>query len=139
MTSGLIQILIADANVQTAVGQFEGKYKIYPVVAPQKAPQVFVTIKKRANDPILSKDCFSTMDTSEYELHVWSKEGFRETEIVHEICRRALETGSFVQTDVCDFRKIWMTNDFDDFDQTLQMYCHVGIYQANVIRIADES
>lgn len=137
MTSGLIQILIADSDVQAAVGQdVNDKYKVYPIVAPQKTDQLYVTVQKQGNDPILSKDCFSTLDTSSYELHVWSKKGFRETEVVHEICRVALETGTEVVTDACTFRKIWMTNDYDAYDKDNDMYCHVGIYTANVVRVA---
>lgn len=135
MTSGIIEILIENAAVQAAVGQFGGKYKIYPVVAPQKMEQPYVTVIKRGNEPILSKDCFSTLDTSEYELHVWSKRGFRETETIHEVCRVALETGTQVITDACTFKKIWMTNDLDGYDKDLDMFCHIGIYVANVVRI----
>lgn len=134
MTSGIIQILIENTAVQTAVGMSGTKYKVYPVVAPQATDQAFITVNKRSNDPMIMKDCLSTLDTSEYEVKAWSKRGFRETETLHEVCRTALESVVAVITDACTFRKVWMINDYDGFDETLDMYCHVGVYSANVER-----
>lgn len=134
MTSGFIQILIGDSNVQSAVGSHAGKVKVYPVVAPQETPAEFMTVRKRGNEPFISKDCLSRLDTGEYEVRSWSKKGFRETETLHEVGRTALESVTEVVTSACTFKKIWMVNDYDDFDEELQMYCHVGIYSANVVR-----
>ena len=134
MTSGFIQILIANAGVQTAVGLSGSKVKVYPVVVPQDTPEAFVSVEKRSNSPTISKDCLSRLDTGEYEVRAWSKKGFRETELIHEACRTALESVTTVVTSACTFKKIWMTNDYDGFDQTLEMYCHVGVYAANVVR-----
>lgn len=133
MTSGFIQILIEDSTVQTAVGSHANKYKVFPVVAPQETPQKFVTVEKKSNQPTLAKDCLSRLDTSEYEVRSWAK-NFRDTETLHEVCRTALESTSEVVTDACTFKKIWMTNDYDGFDETLEMYCHIGVYSANVVR-----
>lgn len=138
MTSGIIQILIGDTNVQTAVGTYvnagETKYKVFPVVAAQKTVEPWVAVQKRGNEPFITKDCFSRLDISVYETRVWSKKGFRETEMIHEVCRRALETGVRVITDSCTFQRIWLTNDYDHFDEDQQMYCHVGLYTAQVER-----
>lgn len=135
MTSGIIQILIGNTNVQAAVGQSGGKYKVFPVVAPDLTHEIYVCVLKIQNDPILTKDCFSTVDTSTYHVRVWSKKGFRETETIHEVCRRALETGTPVSTSACDFSRIWIVNDYDHFDEPQSMYCHIGVYQANVKRV----
>lgn len=140
MTSGIIQILIDNVQVQTAIGLGEDgeHYKVFPVtVVKEQMP--YVTVKKATNTPTLSKDCFSTMDTSRYELRVWST-SFIETEEIHEVCRRALETGTLVETSVCDFRKIWLTDDFDaevqNSSEQNQVYCHIGIFEASVPRVA---
>lgn len=134
MTSGFIQILIGNTAVQNAVGLSGVKVKVYPVVVPQETPEAFVTVEKRGNSPTIAKDCLSRLDTGEYEVRTWSKKGFRETETLHEVCRTALESVTTVVTSACTFKKIWLTNDYDGFDERLEMYCHVGVYAANVVR-----
>lgn len=141
MTSGLIEILINDPAVQaiasiTSTVQV-GIYKVFPVVAPQNEEEPFITLKKTGNTPTLSKDCFSTLDTSTYETRCWSKAGFVKTEDMHEIVRRSLETGTTVVTEACTFKKIWLTNDYDFYDQASDMFCHIGIYSAHVVRTVD--
>lgn len=134
MTSGIIQILINNSTVQNAVGREAGKYKVYPVVASHKAETPYVCVQKVSNEMMLGKDCFSHIDTSTYEVRVWSKSGFRETEEISEICRRALETSVPVNTSACLFNKIWTTNDYDTYDNNVDMFCHVSIFQGNVVR-----
>lgn len=134
MTSGFIQILIGNSGVQTAVGMSDGKYKVYPVVASIKAETPWVCVQKTSNEPTVSKDCFSRIDLSTYEVRVWSKAGFRETEEISELCRRALETATTVTTSAATFRKIWMVSDYDSYSREDDMFCHVSTFQAHVVR-----
>lgn len=141
MTSGLVEILIGNPNVQAIAGlestKEAGIYKIFPVLAPQNEIEPFITIRMLGNTPTFSKDCFSTMDTPSYEVRCWAKRGLVMCEDVHEIVRRALETGTTVVTEACTFKKIWMTNEYDGYDEKSDMLCHIGIYSANVSRLPD--
>lgn len=138
MTSGIIEILIGNAQVQAieliASTEQVGIFKVFPIVCPQGETEPFITVLKTGNTPTLSKDCFSTLDTSNYEVRSWSKKGFVKTEDMSETCRRALETGSDVVTQACTFKKIWMTNDYDHYDEESDMFCHIGLYTAFVVR-----
>lgn len=138
MTSGLIEILIGNAQVQAIAGleseEESGVYKVFPVVAPQNEKEPFITLRKTSNAPTISKDCFSTLDTSAYELTTWSKAGFVKTEDMFEVCRRALETGTLVETEACDFKKIWLVNDWDWYDEKSDMFAHKGTFHASVAR-----
>lgn len=139
MTSGIIQILINNSEVAVAVGTYHPdggtpKVKVFPVVAAPQAKEPYICVMKKSNNPMISKDCFSRLDTSFYEVRVWSKKGFRQTEIIHELCRIALETAIPFVTDACTFNKIWMEDDNDSYSEQEDMFCHVGQYTANVVR-----
>jgi hypothetical protein len=125
MTSELIQILIANAGVQTAVGtsQITGKYKVFPFVAPQKEQGPFIVVIKKSSETTGSANCIGTLDFGVYEVRSWSK-NYITTEEIHEAARVALETGT----------GIFMVNDFDGFDQESDMYCHIGVYRTNETR-----
>ena len=125
MTSEVIQILIGNTDVQTAVGtsQITSKYKVYPFAAPQKEKEPFITVRKTGSDTTGSANCIGTLDYGVYEVRCWSK-NYITTEELHEVSRRALETGT----------GMWMTNDKDGFDQESDMYCHIGFYRTNETR-----
>jgi hypothetical protein len=137
MTSGIIEILIEDINVQALVGQdHRGQYKVYPTVAPEKTPGntvdgPYVIVSEASLNPTISKGCPSTLDFPRYEVLVYSTD-FRETELIQEACRVCLDNGQDWSTETVDFDSIWMVDRRDLYAQgTGQgMYVKAGTYEA---------
>jgi hypothetical protein len=135
MTSGIIEILIENSGVQTAVGQDDrSKYKVYPVVAPQNVTTPYVIVAEESMRPSLSKGCVSTLDFPRYTVLVYSTD-FLETETIQEACRVALETGMGFTTDVgAAFDSIYMVDRKDLFQQAQGegggLYVKAGFYEA---------
>jgi hypothetical protein len=144
MTSGIIEILIENSAVQSAVGQdAHDQYKIYPVQAPQsnsandvKTP--YIVVAEEGMRPTLSKGCPSTLDFPRYQILVYSTD-FLETETIQELCRLALDTGSDWSTDVgAEFDSIYMIDRRDLFQPAQGegggLYVKLGIYEASAKR-----
>lgn len=57
MTEAIIDILVNDSNVQTLVGRNEedDKYKIYPLMIPQKESAPFIAVRLISRPPIPCK------------------------------------------------------------------------------------
>src|SRR5687768_11795930 len=138
MTSGIIQIMINNSAVQALVEESPatGKYKVYPVVAPQLEKQPFYTVLKKQNETTGQLNCIGTLDFPVYEVRAWSKEGFRKTELMHEAARLAIESESEVVTDACTFDGIHLINDYDHYESGSDMFCHIGIYRAQMKRVS---
>lgn len=135
MTSGIIEILTETAGVQALAGLASGggKYKIYPYVAPQSEQQQYIIVAKVSNDTqSQGKDFPSTLDYPTYNVLCYHK-NFRPTEIMHEAVRAALDNMAYT-TETCQFRRIWLINDYDSFNQQLDLYCHVAVYGAEQVR-----
>lgn len=129
MTSGIIEILIENAGVQTIVGQSGFKYKVYPVVAPQRTEPPYITVFKGQNNAVLSlsKDIESQLDYPLVTVNCWSK-NFRETELIHEAVRAALDNQGFTTDAGYVFNRVWLVDDRDGFDQEQNFYVHVAVY-----------
>jgi hypothetical protein len=129
MTSGFIEILREDTAVQTLVGQQNGKYKIYPVVAPQDTNGKYITVFKGSNNATisLSKDLPSMLDYPQVTVNCWSKV-FRETEQMFEAVRDAVDNQGFTTDAGYTFNRVWLVDDRDGFDQERDLYVHVAVF-----------
>jgi len=120
MTSDVIQILVNDSGVSTVVGNssvYDNRVKVYPVVAPQKEKEPFVTVIKVKTEPFSTFNCLSSKDHVYYETHSWSK-NFITTESIDAACRIALESGTMI-----------LVNSIDSFDQESDMYSQISTYK----------
>lgn len=135
MTSGIVEILRETPGVQNLAGINEagGKYKVYPMIAPQPEHGPYIIVSKVSNDlQSQGKDFPSTLDYPTYNVLCYHK-NFRPTEIMHEAVRTALDCMNYT-TDTCVFRKIWLVTDYDRWDNVLEMHCHVAVYAAEQAR-----
>lgn len=131
MTSGIIEILTENVAVQTLVGRNErdDKYKIFPVVAPQNTEPEYITVFKGSNNATLSlsKDFPSMLDYPQVTVNCWSKV-FRNTELIFEAVRDALDNQGFTTDAGYTFNRIWLVDDRDGFDQEQGFYVHVAVF-----------
>jgi hypothetical protein len=140
MTSGIIEILIEDTDVQTLVGEdSHGQYKVYPMVAPEGVTTPYVLVSEATLNPSLSKGCPSTFDQPRYVVQVYSTD-FRETELIQEACRNALDTGEGFTTDAgANFDSVYMVDRGDLFSpaqgQGPGLFVKQGIYEACLRRV----
>jgi len=69
MVTGVIDLLIANSAVQTLVGlnSESDKYKVYPVMVPQKEKHPYITVRQTAKVRV-GKDCsfMSAVDITSY-------------------------------------------------------------------------
>ena len=141
MTSGIIEILIEDANVQALIGQdSEGHYKVYPTRAPATVEVTgapYIVVSEASLTPSLGKACPSTLDNIRYQVLVYSTD-FLETEVIQEACRVCLDNGQSWSTDLVDFDSIWMVDRQDLWSpgtgQDNGMYVKLGVYEASAKR-----
>lgn len=142
MTSGIIEILIENASVQSLVGMdSRGQYKIYPTRAPEGVEVVdtpYIIVSEVSLNPTLSKGCPSTLDYPRYNVLVYST-NFRETELIQEACRICLDSGNSFTTDAgADFNLIYMIDRQDLFQlaqgQDGGLFVKHGVYVAETTR-----
>lgn len=130
MTSAIIQILVANAGVQSVVGLNKAgtKYKVYPVRADQDEIQPYITVFKGQNDPILatSKDEVSQLDYPRITISCWAIE-FRDTELMFEAVRNALDNDSSTFGSY-NIQRLWIVDDRDGWDPESKLYVHVAVY-----------
>jgi hypothetical protein len=131
MTSGIIEILTENVGVQALVGENnrEDKYKIFPVVAPQKTEPNYITVFKGSNNATLSlsKDLPSMLDYPLVTVNCWSKV-FRQTELMFEAVRAALDSQGFTTDAGYVFNRVWLVDDRDGFDNEQSLYVHVAVF-----------
>lgn len=135
MTSGIIEILLDSADIQSLVGTNPdtGKYKVYPYVAPQDEKPPYVVVAKVSNSTVsMGKEVDSTLDRPQYDIISYAK-NFRQTEQIDIAVRDALDNMTST-TEVCVFRRIWLITDQDGFDNHAQLYAHVSRYGAEQLR-----
>lgn len=137
MTSGIIEILLDDATVTDLVGlnRRADKVKIYPTRAPQGETEPYIVVAKVSNNvsTSLTKDLSSLLDYPRYNVACYAKI-FRETEILFEAVRAALDNKQSITDAGAVFTRIWLSNDFDAYDDTAQVYCHVAVFDAELKR-----
>lgn len=135
MTSGIIELLIGSAIVQTTVGtNAKGdKYKVYPMICPQPEDSPYIVVEKISNTTrSMGKEIDSTLDYPTFRVLSYAK-NFRKTEELHDACRQAIDNKGAI-TSVCVFERIWLITDADRFSNDLDMYVHESQYGAEVKR-----
>ena len=134
MTSGIVEILIEDSNVQALIGLDDNsQYKVYPMAAPQNVDAPYILVSELSLNPTLSKGCPSTLDRPRYEVNVYSTD-FLETETIQEACRVALDNGQSWTTSVVDFNSVYMVDRRDMYQlaqgQQAGLFVKIGVYEA---------
>lgn len=134
MTSGIIEILIENSGVQTLVGQDDrGQYKVYPTVAPQGVDLPYVVVSEVSIEPNLSIGCASTLDKPRVTVNACAL-SFRETELIQDACRAAVDTGQAWTTTDARYTQIYMVDRKDLYlpatGQGSGIYVKLGLYEA---------
>ncbi len=134
MTSGIIEILLDSSAVTSLVGKNKtnDKWKVYPFTRPETEDPPFIVVAKTGNNPTVAKDCYGTLDYPSYDVLCYCK-NFRDTEILHEAARAALDGMSSI-TAVCTFSSIWLITDRDAYDNGAQCNVHIATYNAEQSR-----
>lgn len=131
MTSGVIEILRESTEVQVLAGLngLGTKYKIYPVVVPQGEKPPYITVYKPTNDPLTSvtKDLVSSLDYPRVQINCWAV-NFRDTELMFEAVRSALDNQSSVTDAGYTFNRIWLADDREGFDPETNLYSHTATF-----------
>lgn len=135
MTSGIVEILIENTNVQDLVGRnvANTKWKVYPTVVPEKENAPFIVVTKMTTAPTLVKDSQSLLDYPQYQVVCYSKV-FHDTELMAEAVRLALDNQGFTTDVGAAFERVWLTDDRDGFDLLADLYAHISIYSAELKR-----
>src|SRR5688572_7719592 len=139
MTSGFIEILIENVGVQAIAGlnRAGNKYKVYPVIAPQKEAQPYIPVYQASNDPVasLTKDLASELDYPRVIVNCWGK-SFRQVELMAEAVRAALDNQA-AQTDAgYNFHRIWMVDEREGHDPETQLFLHTLTFGVELKRFS---
>lgn len=141
MTSGIIEILIEDAGVQALAGlnQAGSKYKVYPVIVPQGEKGSYITVFKISNDPVsaLTKRVSAEIDYPRVSVNCWAK-NFRQTELMAEAVRNALDNKSASTDAGYTFTRIWLVDDRDGYNQDTSEYMHNLVFAVELKRTGSE-
>lgn len=137
MTSGIIEILVEDSQIQILVGlnKSRSKYKIYPVVCPQGEEQPYQTVYRTSAGSIasLTKDIRSELDYPTVTVMNYAK-SYRQAEVLAEATRAALERGGYLTDAGYDFNSIWLVQERDLFDDSAQLYAIEQQFQSELKR-----
>lgn len=137
MISGIIEILSENVTVQTLVGKNKanGKYKVYPVRAPQKEDMPYITVFRTGQGalPSLSKELVSGLDYPSVTVVCWHK-NYRPAEILGDACRIALDNVTSDTDAGYNFDRIWCVDIKDTFDDAAELYGVVVTFQCELLR-----
>lgn len=134
MTSGIIEILKENAGVIALVGMKDGQVKIYPTIGPQDTDLIpYIVVSEVSLNPALAKLCPPSLDFPRYNVLVYSTD-FRETEVIQQACRDALDIGQGFTTDVgATFDSVYMVDRQDLFQagvgQEHGLFVKLGVYE----------
>lgn len=125
MTSGIIEILIEDYQVQQLVGlnKASTKFKVYPIVCPQGEVQPYQVVFRSSAGaiPSLTKDIRSELEYPTVNVISYAK-NYRDAEILAEATRAALERSGYDTDAGYVFNSIWLAQERDLFDEASQLY-----------------
>jgi hypothetical protein len=112
------------------------KFKIYPVIAPQGEKAPYITVFKPTNDPVtsLTKDLASSLDYPRVSVNCWAV-NFRDTELMFEAVRTALDNQSSVTDAGYSFLRIWLVDDREGFDPETKLYLHSATFGIEQTRL----
>lgn len=138
MTSGIIEILLEDVQVQNEVGMNRAgnKYKIFPVVCPQGEEQPYIVVFRTSagSVPSLTKDIRSELDYPTVSVLCYAK-SYRQAELLAEATRESLERSDYDTDAGYNFNSIWLTQERDLFDNSAQLYAIEQQFQCELKRV----
>lgn len=135
MMQGVIEILIEDATVQTVVGRnaANDKYKVYPVITPQKEKPPYVVLALTGSDPVQAKNCRSTLDKENFDCLIYSN-NYEQGHAIDIAIRAALDGKNSVTENGIHFDNIWFVSRRDAAVQGAEamIYVRVASYSCQV-------
>lgn len=136
MMHGIIEILRLNASVQNAVGaNAEGtKYKIYPVITPQKEKPPYIVCALTGSEPVQGKNCRSTLDKENFDCLIYA-DTYEQGHNIDLAIRVALDqaSGSTDETGI-HFDSIWFVSRRDAAIEGKEgmIYVRVASYSCQV-------
>lgn len=135
MMQGIIEILTENAGVQSAVGVNEAglKYKIYPVISPQKEKPPYVVCALTGSEPTLGKDCVSTLDKENFDCLIYAT-NYEEGHEIDIAIRAALDGKKSVTENGIHFNYIWFVSRRDAAVEGKEglIYARIASYSCEV-------
>lgn len=136
MMQGIIEILTENAGVQTIVGRNADntKYKVYPVITPQKEKPPYVVCALTGSDPVQAKNCRSTLDKENFDCLIYST-NYEEGHEIDVAIRAALDQASGTTDDTnIHFDSIWFVSRRDAAVEGKEgmIYVRVASYSCQV-------
>lgn len=143
MIQGIIEILKENTGVQNLVGLnvTSERYKIYPVRYPQKEgketdiDESYITVYKTGSSPEQSKDFSSGLDLVSFNVNCYAS-NYPGAYNLYEAVRLALDNRDLEYTTEAGFiyNGIYMTTDYDAYDDSALRYIHVASFSCHVKR-----
>ena len=111
MMQGIIEILTEDTGVQAVVGQNENltKYKIYPVISPQKEKPPYVVCALTGSGPAQMKGNISDLDQENFDCLIYSN-NYEQGHAIDIAIRTALDNKRANTDTGIYFDKIWFVS-----------------------------
>lgn len=133
MIKGLIDLLVADAAVQTAVGLNNSVAKVYPVVAEQEVRRPYATLRRVSQGTTIVKGQASELDQPIINVTAYA-DTYQKCIEIQEAIRAVLDdfqgaSGNYT------YKRIWYQNSNDLYDQDDRTFVVVDTYAARAQRI----
>jgi hypothetical protein len=132
MISGVIQILIGDSTLTTALGTYNDEAKVFPVVASEKAERPYLTVRRVGGNPAINKTDVSEVDTIFFQVACFA-ERYKTCLDSLERVRTLLDFYTGTSNSIV-FKKIWWTGSEDKFDNEDRSYVVIDTYTARYAR-----
>lgn len=132
MIQAAIQILINNSIFQAAIGQFDGKYKVYPVVAPQGAQPPYCVIALSSLTPDSNCTDLATIDVMVYAKGSGTLSEYKQAYDISAIIRTALTGHSGLEANsgiTCSF---YFVTQRDGYDRESDLIAKISTYNSNV-------
>jgi hypothetical protein len=125
MINGVIEILVENAGVQTAIGLDKDalRYKVFPVLCPPTEVVPYMICALSGSTPTLSKELASDLDLESFEIFIFTQT-YEQGHNIDLAIRAALDNArGTTDTTLVHFDKIWFTSRRD-----AQVQGREGIY-----------
>ena len=132
MISGVIQILIGDSALTTALGDYNGEAKVFPVVATERVERPYLTVRRVGGNPAVNKTNVSEVDTIFFQVTCFA-DRYKTCLDILELVRGLLDFYDGTSNSIV-FKKIWWTGSEDKFDNEDRSYAVIETYTARYAR-----
>jgi hypothetical protein len=134
MTEGIVAILITDSNVQTLVGMNEGstKYKVYPVIVPQKEEHPYIVVKTTSRTPVECKGQRPSAFTTSATVYCYAQ-NYEDALAIEAAVIDALDHkiwGNYGGVNLQDIRYVNSIEDFIQTNDGLGLYVRMPQFEA---------